>query len=283
MLIDSHVHIVSDNEARYPLNPARIQPAGVSQTWYREAPVTTEGLLGLMAAAGVDRAMVVQPMTAYQYDNSYAADSVQAASSRLVGVAIVDEEGPDAPERLSYWVDRRGMRGVRLFATVEGKTLDLGSPAVEALLTQADALGIPVCVQTNLSAVPQLRWMVKRFPRLPIVLDHMAASHIGKGLAPELIADLESLAPYANAHLKLTTLNFDAVTRTQGDMAEFLRWLVGLFGARRIMWGSNFPATSDRPYATLVDTARDVLAFLPEEDRSWILGGKAATLWPELG
>ncbi len=280
MLIDAHVHIVADDEATYPLNPARIQPAGVSQTWYREAPVTAEGLLGLMAAAGVDKAMVVQPMTAYQYDNSYAADSVHAASDRLVGVAIVEADGPNASERLRYWVDRRGMRGVRLFATAEGKALDLSSPAVEALLTQADALRIPVCVQMNFAAVPQLRRMVEHFPRLPIVLDHLAASHIENGLAPELIRDLESLAPYANAHMKLTTLNFDAVTQTQGSIAEFLRWLVRVFGARRIMWGSNFPATNDRTYTALVDTARDVLASLPEEDQGWILGGTAAALWP---
>ena len=50
------------------------------------------------------------------------------------------------------------------------------------------------------------------------------------------------------------------------------------------MWGSNYPAHWDK-YAQIPErlalTQRD-LAFLPEEDRRWILGETALNVWPEL-
>ena len=45
--------------------------------------------------------------------------------------------------------------------------------------------------------------------------------------------------------------------------------LVAEFGASRVVWGSNFPA-SERSLPELVALANDTLAFLPEADREWI-------------
>ncbi|MGH9016030.1 MAG: amidohydrolase family protein [Acidimicrobiia bacterium] len=82
MLVDTHVHVISDDASRYPLQPARLPGA-----WYREAPVTVEELLALMDDAGVDRAVLVQPMGAYSYDNSYAADAAASHPDRLTSPA----------------------------------------------------------------------------------------------------------------------------------------------------------------------------------------------------
>jgi predicted TIM-barrel fold metal-dependent hydrolase len=58
--------------------------------------------------------------------------------------------------------------------------------------------------------------------------------------------------------------------------------LVAEFGAERIVWGSDFPQTHDRPYADLVALARDACANVQERDRDLVLGGTAVRLWPEL-
>ena len=61
----------------------------------------------------------------------------------------------------------------------------------------------------------------------------------------------------------------------------FFGRLVSEFGASRIAWGSNFPA-SERSLPELLALAQDALRFLPETDREWIFSRTAQTLYPAL-
>jgi L-fuconolactonase len=54
-----------------------------------------------------------------------------------------------------------------------------------------------------------------------------------------------------------------------------------VFGARRMAWGSNYP-TSPGTLAEIKVTAEDRLTSLSAEDRSWIFGRTAQTLYPNL-
>jgi predicted TIM-barrel fold metal-dependent hydrolase len=56
---------------------------------------------------------------------------------------------------------------------------------------------------------------------------------------------------------------------------------VGAFGASRVAWGSNFPA-SERSLPELVTLAQDTLRFLPETAREWIFSRTAQALYPAL-
>ena len=110
-MIDTHTHVVSADETRYPLRPRPL-----SGEWYRASPVDADGLAAAMATCGVEQAVVVQAVGAYTYENDYAADSARRRPDRFVAAACIDAEAADAPARLRYWVEERGMQGVRLFA-----------------------------------------------------------------------------------------------------------------------------------------------------------------------
>src|SRR3990172_7029275 len=110
MIIDTHVHIISEDLSRYPLTPSQL---GTDQSWYRGRPVNAERLLDLMDSAEVDRSVIVQALTAYGYDNSYHADSGNLHSQRFVGVCAIDPLAKDAAGQLKYWIKERGMQGVR--------------------------------------------------------------------------------------------------------------------------------------------------------------------------
>jgi predicted TIM-barrel fold metal-dependent hydrolase len=62
---------------------------------------------------------------------------------------------------------------------------------------------------------------------------------------------------------------------------SFFGHLVAEFGASRIAWGSNFPA-SERSLSELVALAQGALDFLPDADREWIFSRTAMTLYPVL-
>src|SRR6185369_6982156 len=115
MIVDTHTHVISPDEARYPLKPHGVDPRIHSNApnapgarpapWYREVPVSAERLLDLMASASVDRAVLVQAMGAYADDNSYATDSAARFPDRFASVVIVDVAGdPDAAGTLRRWV-----------------------------------------------------------------------------------------------------------------------------------------------------------------------------------
>jgi L-fuconolactonase len=125
VLVDTHVHVISPDLARFPLKP----PGVNTGPWWETHPCSADLLRLLMDDAGVDRAVLVQPMGAYSYDNSYAADAAASHPDRLTSACIVDMEGDDPVGALTYWVTERGMAGIRLFTLTDPSATGSTSPA----------------------------------------------------------------------------------------------------------------------------------------------------------
>ena len=62
---------------------------------------------------------------------------------------------------------------------------------------------------------------------------------------------------------------------------SFFGRVVAEFGAPRIAWGSNYPA-SEGTLAGILGEARSALAALPSPDRDWIFSRTAQSLYPAL-
>ena len=275
--VDTHTHIVSDDFDRYPLNPAGL-PGG----WYREAPHTAEQLRACMDGAGIDRAVLVQGVGAYSFDNSYAADAALAYPDRFWSACCIDVVAADAPEKLDYWVGERGMHGVRMFAIAAPGASWLDDEATWPLhlLERAEKLGARIIATVVAHQLPQLRTLLTRLPNLVVSLDHCGFSLLAS--APwEDASDLFGLAEHPGVHLKLTTNVVDGVRERGGDASAAVEALVDRFGAGRLMWGSDFCQTYDRPYRELVKTGRQVAERLSVADRAAFLGGTAERIWGE--
>lgn len=271
-VVDAHVHVVAKDEAAYPLSPRPLSGA-----WYREAPHSAEDLLACMDEAGVDRAVLVQPIGAYSYDNRYAADSAARYPARFASVCCVDPEAAGARDELRHWIGERGMRGVRLFALSRGASW-LDDPRTFPLWELAAELGAPLVVTIFAEQIPQLRRLLAHFPHAPVALDHCGFPALAGAPWREAEA-LFALAEHANLHLKVSTHVLDAAAR-HGDPSAFVRELVARFGAERILWGSDFCQTHDRPYTELVRLGRAAFSGLTAPEQALCLGGTALRLWP---
>ena len=253
VLVDTHTHVISDDLERYPLRVADY-PGG---EWVHEAPVTAEELLTEMGAAGVDRAVLVQAQGGYGTDNSYVLDARAAYPGSFGAVVIVDE-----PAELDG-LAAAGAGGVRFFAIGGGGPLhDV------ATWDTARRLGLRVSAATVPEYLPALGEALASHPDVILALDHC-------GFAPESIGEYAHLA---NLYLKVTPHVLDS-----GDPAAVLERLAEQFGLDRIMWGSDYSQTHDRPYSELADQARTACAGLSESEQAQFLGGTALALWPELG
>jgi predicted TIM-barrel fold metal-dependent hydrolase len=275
-VIDTHTHVVASDTERYPLNPA-----GLPGAWYLEAPHTAEQLIERMDAAGVERAVLVQGVGAYSFDNSYAADCAERFPERFWSACCVDVQAPDALGRLDHWVGERAMGGVRLFALSRAGRSWLADPETFPIWERAAKLGAHVIVTILYPQVAELAAVLARFPETAVSLDHCAFAPLGASLrddAPELFA----LAEHTNLHLKVSTHVLDGVRAGGGEPAAAVARLVAAFGAERIMWGSDFCQTHDRPYRELVQLGRDAFAGLGDSDAEKCLSGTARRLWADL-
>ena len=129
--------------------------------------------------------------------------------------------------------------------------------------------------------IPQLVNVLERFPRLRVILDHLARPVQDDGPPYGAASGLWDLARYPNVYLKVTERNFVGARVGKATPETFFGRLVADFGASRIAWGSNYPA-SERSLPDLLSLAQDTLAFLPDRDREWIFSLTAQTLYPSL-
>jgi predicted TIM-barrel fold metal-dependent hydrolase len=278
-VIDIHPHVIAADTKRYPSSPLSGEQSG----WSRERPASFERMIAAMDEAGVAKAALVQASTCYGHDNSYLADAVAVHPERFTGVFSVDVLRRDAPERIDYWMSR-GLTGLRVFIaghTAEAKDARLDDPRSFPAWERAGEAGIPVCVQLRAAGLPQLVTVLERFPRVRVVLDHMARPTIADGHPYTAAASLFSLARYGNLYLKLSTHNVRESRAGKAAPGSFFARVVEEFGASRIAWGSNFPA-SEGSLPGLLAEARAALAALADRDHDWIFFRTAQSLYPAL-
>ncbi|WP_216897273.1 amidohydrolase family protein [Nocardia alni] len=278
-IIDTHCHIISQDENKYPRAPI----GGKQSGWATTRPVTAEGMATAMDAAGITRSVLVQATTAYGYDNSYVLDSFRREPDRFLAVGTFDPLQPQAPARLTDAVDS-GLSGVRLFtsgSTVPTQGEWFAAPETYEFWEHAGELGVTVCLQMRLGpATAQLVSLLDRFPGVRVLLDHIGYPDIAA--SPETAGqEVAKLSRHPGLHLKLTHRNLEPLHAAGGRAIEFLRPVIDAFGAERIAWGSNCPA-AEQTLPELVELAQTVLAVVPEKEREEIFAGTARRLYPGL-
>jgi predicted TIM-barrel fold metal-dependent hydrolase len=115
-----------------------------------------------------------------------------------------------------------------------------------------------------------------------VCFEHAWGHKVGAPPYPAL-EPLFAFADNPNVYIKTAINNIAAAREAGGSAEELYEKLVKVFGARRIMWSSNYPAHPKfGGVKSRLDEAKKVLAFLSEEDRRWIFGETALTLFPAL-
>jgi L-fuconolactonase len=278
-IIDIHPHVIATDQVRYPLQPL----GGQQSTWSVERPTTQEMMVKEMDQAGVAKSAIVQASTAYGHDNSYVADAIAAHPKRFTGVFSVDMLAPDNVEKMKYWLSR-GFSGVRLFttgSTMPGQATWFDDPRTFPAWQHASDVGIPVCMQMTPQGFPQLRGLLERFPKVRIILDHLARPVLTDGSPFAADREFFALARNRNVFLKLTPINVEPKDWGKATPESFFDALIKAFGADHIAWGSNFPATAGT-LADILSKAQQALAFASAADREWIFGKTALELYPSL-
>jgi predicted TIM-barrel fold metal-dependent hydrolase len=279
MIIDTHTHVIATDTKKYPLAPL----FGKQSDWSAAHPIDYPDLLKADNAAGVDKAVLVQASSAYAFDNSYVADSVAAHPERFTGVFSIDVVAPDAVAKMKHWMSR-GLTGMRIFTSgsthAEQETFFADEAAFPAWQYASDQ-GLSICMQMRVVGLPLLETVLKRFPKVRVILDHFARAEAADGPPFAAAAPLFALSKYSNVYLKLTHRPIEQSVKGKATPEAFFGKVVAEFGAERIAWGSNFPAAKP-PLPELIAMACKALSFLPQGDQDQIFCKTALALYPAL-
>jgi predicted TIM-barrel fold metal-dependent hydrolase len=270
---DTHAHIYSQDEDRYPMIDDPLRPPSGSGT--------IQHLRREMAANGGERVVAIQTSTAYRWDNRFLADSARDNAPWMVGVCTLNPEDPQSPAALQRLVEDYNVRGMRSVpATAQGRHLD--HPGVDALWTAAEELGIVINALIHLELADELESMLGRHPHLRVVLDHCMYPRGNDGLQGETIQRVLRLADHPNLHAKLTWL---VDSSDEGhpfeDTHPLLRAVIGAFGPERCVWGSDFPCELWTPKASYTEhyTLFTEALGLSDAEKKAILWRTPGRLW----
>ena len=247
-----------------------------------------EVLLDEMTRNGVDKAVLIQFRGVF--DNSYLIESMRRFPGRFSTVVIVDTTQPDAPDRLEQWVDQ-GAEGIRLHPLERSS----GSDPL-ALWRKTAELGIVVSSLGTAEefASKEFETVIKEFPNLNIIIEHLGgvgdyfgSGKAGTAAAYEVYDRVLALAKYPNTYMKVPGLGeicprpFPFIQPMPfPEIPPVIEMAIDAFGAKRLMWGSDFPPSASREgYSNTLRFPREHVKFNSEEDKEWVFGRTATTLW----
>jgi predicted TIM-barrel fold metal-dependent hydrolase len=267
-MVDTHVHVVSPDRERHPLSPGGL-PGG----WYLERPVSAEQFRAEMRGAGVQRAVLVQAVGAYSFDNAYVAEAARGDRTHFRGACALDARDPSAAERLRGLVREGGIGSVRVFALAAPGESWLARPETFGIWQVAHELGIPAIATVFEHQLGDLAQVLARVPGLRVGLDHCGFPDL-KDPDWESRGALFGLAQHRNLALKVSSHLLHEIAASGRDPARVVARLCESFGAERLMWGSDYPQTPG-PYAELVAQGRAAFASLGPAARQRALGQNA--------
>jgi L-fuconolactonase len=159
--------------------------------------------------------------------------------SAVVGWADLSSHA--APARIAALASKPKLRGLRPMLQAIDDTdwilADELQPALQAMVQHG--LRFDALIQPR--HLPAMVEFARRWPQLPIVIDHGAKPRIALGEIEPWQAQLAELSLLPNIYCKLSGLRTEQAAGAPGAQLEpYIRQLVTCF-PQRLMWGSDWP------------------------------------------
>lgn len=284
-IFDAHLHIMINDPAHYPFSDG--YPT-LNRDISKILP-TTEVYVAMVKEQGVTHAALVQHDPVYGDDNGYIADTVRKYPQRLFAVGRLSPGDADAVNLMRSWI-KRGLSGLRVSgAGGRGATGMIGGakwieqPAAIRVWKAAAELQTPLLLLLSEGnrdeGLASIRNVMKRVPKLQLILDHMRDFNGRDENKPTAVAPkLLNAASIPNVYVKVSRHNLRRLALNNGSPSAAMKKLVSAFGAQRIIWDSDLGNTPV-VYADMIVMAKNALAELAAADQQMIMSGTAKRLY----
>ena len=193
-------------------------------------------------------------------------------------VGWVDMQSEDAVkqiERLSQHAKFKGIRPMlQDIADVDWILQDQLAPVFDALLKHQlrfDALVLP-------KHLANIKTLIERYPTLPMIIDHAAKPDIANNEIARWQQSMTEIANFKHVYCKLSGLVTEAGdSPSAAKLQPYVNALVNLFGAERLIWGSDWPVVqlANTSYQEWLTMAKSLLVKLTPEQQQQIFANNA--------
>ena len=263
-IVDSQVHLWGADTPERPW-PKRAPPQ-------RPVPLGKDELLRDMDAAGVDRAVIVPP--SWEGDrNDLGLEAARAHPDRFAVMGRLDPQDPRSRGQIKTWRQQRGMLGLR-FTFHTPILLPLVTEGhMDWVWAEAEEAGVPIYVLVPHSQVHLIDKVAGEYPRLKLVMDHLALTSSKKDA--EAFAEFDKLLAIAkrpNVAAKASALPCYTTEKYPfPSLHRHIRAAYDAFGPQRLFWGTDI-SRSPISYRDHVKLFKEELPWLSESDKEWIMG-----------
>ncbi|MCS6806829.1 MAG: amidohydrolase family protein [Acidobacteriota bacterium] len=215
-----------------------------------------EDLMRVMDACGITQACVSGdgfPHMIHQM-NMEVLQAVARYPDRLIGFVRINPWDDDAVEQLDFYIGEKGFKGIRLHPMADGYCLLL-EPNLDPILEKAAQYGVPVYIHSGnepWSMPGQVLDLARCFPEISFIMGHVGLNNL-----------------YQHAIASAGKVGNVLIESSIGPAV----WAVKELGKDRVVFGSEWPATSMRCQLAKIQDAD-----LTEEEKRCVLGGNLRRL-----
>lgn len=225
--IDCHVHVFDPLHFPYA--------EGVSYRPSGHELATTDALEYLMAAHGVQHALIVGPNSGYSLDNRCLLDALRRGGGKFKGAAVVSNGiGHDELQGLQA----QGVVGVTLNAALLGIDFYLNAAP---LLQRLRDLGMWAAVQVQHDQLVAMQPMLLD-SGVQVVVDHCGRPEPTAGVGQAGFQALLKMAETGRVAVKLSSLvKSSKQPFPHVDSWVYVKALIEAFTPQALVWGSDWP------------------------------------------
>ncbi len=265
MRIDAHQHFwrLAAREGAWP--PPQL--TAIYRDFY------PEDLGALLHRHGVDATVLVQSMP-NESDTHFMLDLAERYSFIGAVVGWTDLKAADAPQRVAALAGYRKLRGLRPMLQDLDDDRWIADPALAPAMAAMQRHGLCFDALVLPRHLPALLEFARSYPKLPIVIDHLAKPSMRAVPEPQWLEDMERLAACPQVHCKLSGMVTEAGPGwTVGQLRPYARHVLQVFGPDRVMWGSDWPVVNlASDYGAWVEASIELLVQLDVEQRQAVMG-----------
>lgn len=277
-VIDSHLHVWASatESTEYPYAPNQTPPDALIDT------SSTSSLLKQMSDAGVDGAVIVQPIN-HKYDHRYVKDAMKDHPDKFKGMLLFDPSDSDADASVDRFEELvlQGFVGVRFNPYLfEGKMCD--NEAAVKVFKRCAELKYPVgimCFKGIELHYDDILSLCEMSPETPVILDHFGFASVDNQDQFDKVLSLKE----KNVFVKISALfrQGDGSSKFERVRTERFEPLLEAYGADRLMFGTDFPFVTQEEigYQGAVEIVSSWMSERTADEKSAVMGGTAERLF----
>lgn len=234
----------------------------------------------LLAEHGITGTVLVQSLPSEADTDWLLALAERAGFIRAV-VGWTDLLAPGAPAAIARLASNSKLKGLRPMLQDLDDEQWIADPALAPALNAMVEHGLRLDALVLPRHLPALLQCAREYPLLAIVIDHAAKPPIADAAFGDWREQMAQLAALPNVHCKLSGMVTEAKPDWNvDDLRPYVSHVLEVFGAQRVIWGSDWPVVDlAGGYGAWLAASESLLAHLGQQDRNDIFGLNACRFY----